>query len=72
MSSLPKASDGELPRRLLGQLHGARAFTMASTFQLTRSTRLTDAPEANGGNEEDLSVFSVSSVGSLRVGSGED
>ena len=33
---LSKASNAELPRRLLGQLHGARAFTIVSTFQLTR------------------------------------
>jgi hypothetical protein len=35
-----EASDAGLPRRLLGQLHGARALTMVSTFQLTRQTRL--------------------------------
>jgi len=39
-SSLPKAPNGKSPRRPLGQLHGARAFPMVSTFQPTRFARL--------------------------------
>ena len=35
-----QGSEPESPRHSLGQLHGARAFTTISTFQLMRSTRL--------------------------------
>jgi hypothetical protein len=43
--SRPQAPTTRLPAPPLGRLHGERAIPMASTFQLTRSTRLPDAPE---------------------------
>ena len=54
-SSPSQASTAGLPRTPLSRLHGERAISMISTFQLTRSTRLilahptpTKAPEPEG------------------------
>jgi hypothetical protein len=42
LTSLPsQAPAGRLPAPPLSRLHGERAISMVSTFQLTRSTRLT-------------------------------
>jgi len=42
LTSLPsQAPTGRLPAPPLSRLHGERAISMVSTFQLTRSTRLT-------------------------------
>src|SRR4051794_23444015 len=40
MSLRSQAPTARLPAPPLGQLHGERAISMVSTFQLTRSTRL--------------------------------
>ena len=40
-----QASTSRLPGTPLSRLHGERAIPMVSTFQLTRSTRLPDAPD---------------------------
>ena len=41
-----------LLRHVLGQLHGERALTMVSTFQLTRSARLRLAHQEGTENSE--------------------
>ena len=39
--------------RMLGRLHGERTLTMVSTFQLTRTARLTGAPEYSVHTEKE-------------------
>jgi hypothetical protein len=54
--SPPQASTARSPAPPLGRLHGERAIPMVSTFQLTRSTRLPDAPEDAATNSHLLNL----------------
>ena len=69
-SSPSQAPTGRLPAPPLSQLHGERAISMVSTFQLTRSTRLTLTHPTEADAEQEVLFVSAEAAASTGPNAG--